>query len=611
MSFRSLQISALLAVLVLMAALSGSPAAQDEELTFIASVDRTQLGTDDQLTLTVSVSGSDIGGIPEPMLPELEDFELLGTNRSSSSQYTLVNGKMTSSKTTDYLYTLRPRKTGRLTIGSAGLDFRGKTYRTEPIKIEVVKGSSTPHSTPRTQTPSAPAVPEETTTDDLFVRMELDRRTVYTGEQITVTYALYNRINLVNVQYDQVPAFTGFWTEEVFNAERLNFQQQVIGGKRYQVAVLKKMALFPTTSGEIEVEPLQLVCDIRQAGRDLFDFFGRTRRVRIATQPASVTVKPLPIDGRPTDFSGAVGEYTLTARIDKNQAAAGEPLELTVEIGGKGNLHTLPPPRLPSLDDFKSFDPEISESISRTSSRIEGRKTYSYVLIPQEEGSSRIESISLSFFDPGKERYQQARSEPIAIQVLPGQEETYSPAAGLSKKEIRVLGRDIRYIKPVPVDLQHQGKPLFSSLFFQIIQAIPLLAVLGTILARRRRDRLDADIPYARRRRAVKMARKHLQEAETLIGDASAAPFYSAVHRGLCHYLADKFNLTAAGLTSQDLHRKLNERKIESDLIDRLNGCMNACDLARFAPADERAEDRRLMLSQARELISRLEKAGL
>jgi hypothetical protein len=601
------------AAVVMLAAPFAPAGAQDEELTFIASVDRTRLGLDDHLVLTVSVSGSDIGGIPEPILPDLEDFQLVGTNRSSSSQYTLVNGKMTSSKTIDHLYTLRPEKTGRLTIGSARLDFRGKSYHSDPIEIEVVKGSAAPRSTPQTGTtpPPAPAAPEELSSDDLFVRVELDRKTAYVGEQITATYALYNRTDLVNVQYGQVPSFTGFWSEEVFNAERLNFQQQVIGGKRYQTAVLKKMALFPTTSGEIEVEPLQLICDLRQRGRDLFDFFGRTRRVRITTRPVAVTVKALPAQGRPADFSGAVGQYTLTARTDRTQLAAGEPLELTVEVRGKGNLKTLPPPRLPALDGFKSFDPEISESMSRSGGRIEGRKTYRYVLIPKEEGSYSIDPLSLTYFDPAKAVYQRAASEPIAITVLPGQEETYAPGAGLSKEEILVLGRDIRYIKPAPRDLQDRGDPLYSGILFQLVQALPLLAVAGAILARRRRDRLSADVPYARRRRAAKAAGKHLKEAENLIGGTSPAPFCGALHRGLCHYLADKLNLTAAGLTSQDVRRELSRRDIGEDLIGRVIEAMSACDVARFAPGGEQPEDRRGMLSGARELITRLERAGL
>jgi hypothetical protein len=602
-----------LTALLLLATIPGPVRADDEELTFIASVDRTKVGLDDHLVLTVSVSGSDIGGIPEPMLPDLEDFQLAGSNRSSSSQYTLVNGKMTSSRTIDHLYTLHPRKTGRLTIGPARLDFRGKTYRTDPIQVEVTTGSVSPKSRTGTQAPapSAPDVPEEMTTDDLFVRVELDRRTVYAGEQVTATYALYNRTNLVNVQYGQVPSFTGFWSEEIFNAERLSFQQQVIGGKRYQVAVLNRIALFPTTSGEIEVQPLQLICDVRQSGRDLFDFFGRTRRVSISTRPVTVTAKPLPAEGRPADFSGAVGQYTLTARVDHTQVAAGEPLELTVEVRGKGNLKTLPPPRLPALDDFKSFDPEISESISRSGSRIEGRKTYRYVIIPTEEGSFRIDPVSLTYFDPAKVSYQRARSEPIAVRVLPGREETYAPGPGLSKEEIRILGRDIRYIKPAPEDLQSRGDPLYSSLLFQIIQAIPLLAVVGAILTRRRRDRLSADVPYARRRRAVRAARKHLKEAEGLIAKSSSAAFCGALHRGLCQYLADKLNLTVAGLTSQDLRTELSRRDIEQDLIHGVIESMSACDLARFAPGGKQTEDRRQLLSQIRELISRLERAGL
>jgi hypothetical protein len=602
-----------LAFLILLTAPIVLTLAQGEELNFIASVDKTRLGLDDHLVLTVSVSGSDIGGIPEPMLPNLTDFHLVGTNRSSSSQFSLVNGKMTSSKTIDYLYTLRPEKVGRLTIGSATLDFKGTSYRTEPIEVEVVSGSVSGKNPPRTgvPTPSVPAAPEEVTTNDLFVRVEFDRRTVYVGQQVTATYALYNRANLINVQYGQVPSFTGFWTEEIFDAERLNFQQQVIGGRRYQVAVLKKLALFPTTGGEIEVEPLQLVCDLRQPSRDLFDFFGRTRRAHISTQPATITVKPLPSEGKPPDFSGAVGQYTLKAAVDETQVAAGEPLELTVEIRGEGNLKTLPPPQLPALDDFRSFDPEISESSSHTGGHIGGSKTYSYVLIPKKEGSYHIAPLTITFFDPEKAQYRQVRSEPIDIRVLPGQEETYPLTVGLNKEEIRVLGKDIRYIKPAPAHLKHQGHPLYRSPFFLIVQAFPLLAMVGAILARRRRDRLSADLPYARRRRALKAARKHLKTAEKLIEGTSSAPFCGAISRGLCKYLADKLNLAATGLTAQELSRELSKRGIAQDLIKQMKDCLSACDLARFAPIGEQAEDRWKLLKEARELISRLERAGL
>jgi hypothetical protein len=613
LSFFSLSFSAVLAALALLAISIGPALAEEEKLTFIASVDKTRLGLEDHLVLTVSVSGSDIGGIPEPMLPDLKDFQLVGTNRSSSSQFTLVNGKMTSSKIIDYMYTLRPEKIGKLTIGSATLDFKGGSYRTEPIQVEVVQGSVSGKSSPKTQvpTPPAPAITEDMTSDDLFVRVEFDRRTIYIGQQVTATYALYNRTNLTNVQYGQIPSFTGFWTEEIFDAERLNFQQQVIGGRRYQVAVLKKLALFPTTSGEVEVEPLQLICDLRQPGRDLFDFFGRTRRVRISTKSATINVKPLPTEGQPADFSGAVGQYTLKASVDRTQVAAGEPLELTVEIHGEGNLKTLSPPRLPTLEHFKSFDPEITETTARAGGRIGGSKRYSYVLIPKEEGTYRIDPLVMTFFDPDRAQYRQTRTDPIDLRILPGQEETAPLTMGLSKEEIRVLGTDIRYIKPAPEELKDQGHLLYRSLLFQIIQAIPLLAVVGAIVARRRRDRLTDDLPYARRRRALKAARKHLRGAEKYIDTPSSAPFCGEISRILCAYLADKLNLTATGLTTREIRRELTRRRIDKVLIRQATDCLSACDLARFAPLGDRMKDRRKLLDEARDLISKLERAGL
>jgi len=588
---------------------------QGAELTFTASVDRTQVGLDDSLTLTVSVSGKDVGGISEPQLPSLEQFEVVGTNSSSSSQFSIVNGKMTSSKTIDYIYSLRPLDVGKTTIGAATLKFKGQTYQTEPIDIQVVAGSVSGKSqkgrSPGIRTPQAPSVPEELAGQDLFVRAEFDRRKVFQNQQVTVTYALYNRTSLTNVQYGQQPTFTGFWTEEIYAADRLNFQQKVIGGKRYQVAVLKKLALFPTTSGDIEIEPMELLCDLQVRSRDIFDFWGRTKRVRIASEPATIMVQPLPQGGKPPSFTGAVGQFSLKASVDQNQVKAGEPLKLTVEVRGQGNLKTLLPPQLPALDNFTSFEPEVQEDISPAGNAIGGAKTYQYVLIPKEQGQYRIESLKLPYFDPAGKAYHIASTKPIAIDVLPGEKGEFPLVVGLGREEIKVVGQDIRYIKPSSVVLKNQRDDLFRNRFFWILQIVPLMAVCCAIVARRRRDRISRDAGYARYRRAHRQARQGLRAAQKLMRAESLPQFYGAVAKVLYDYLGDKLNISACGVTAQQLRDELKKYQLEGQLLEEILDFTQTCDYSRFAPASAQLADMETILKRVRNLLARLEKSDL
>lgn len=604
-----------LLILVLCALWVSVVGTQGAELTFTASVDRTRVGLDDSLILTVSVSGKDIGGISEPQLPSLEQFEIVGSNSSSSSQFSIVNGKMTSSKTIDYIYSLRPLDVGKSTIGAATLKFKGQTYRTEPIDIQVVAGSVSGKSqtgqSPGIRAPQAPSVPEELLGEDLFVRAEFDQKKVFLNQQVTVTYALYNRTSLANVQYGQQPTFTGFWTEEMYAADRLNFQQKVIGGKRYQVAVLKKLALFPTTSGDIEIEPMELICDIQVRSRDIFDFWGRTKRVRIASEPATIVVQPLPLDGKPPSFTGAVGQFSLKASVDRSQVKAGEPLKLSVEIRGQGNLKTLPPLQPPALDNFKSFEPEIQEDIAPAENTIGGAKTYQYVLIPKEQGQYRIESFKLPYFDPARKTYHMASTTPIAIDVLPGERGEFPLVVGLGREEIKVVGQDIHYIKPSSVVLKNQRDDLYRNRFFWAFQMVPLMAVGCAIVARRRRDRITRDVGYARYRRAHRRARQGLRAAQKLMRPESSAQFYGTVAKVLFDYLGDKLNISACGTTARQLRDELERHRVEDKLLEEILDFAQTCDYSRFAPASSQLADMESILKRLRDLLARLEKSNL
>jgi hypothetical protein len=306
-----------------------------------------------------------------------------------------------------------------------------------------------------------------------------------------------------------------------------------------------------------------------------------------------------------------VGQYSIKAGVDHRQIKAGEPVELTVEIRGKGNLKTLPTPQLPSLENFKAFEPEVQEETSKASGTIGGTKAYVYVLIPKEQGSYRIDAIDLAYFDPADKSYHMASTEPIEIEVLPGDREEYPLAVGLGREEIKLVGRDIRYIKPAVATLKNQSGYLYGNRAFQISQVIPLLAVLAAFVARKRRDRISRDIRYARWRRAMRRAREGLRSTKKLIQSDSSAQFYGILSKTLCDYVGDKLNLAASGITSQRLREELGRRKADDTLVEEILDCLSTCDYSRFAPAADRRGDMETMLRRVSDLIARLEKSGL
>lgn len=579
-----------------------------DDLSLTASVDRRKIGLGDQLTLTVSASGSGFESLPEPELPALDQFDVVGSHESSSSQFSIVNGRVSSSKTIDFIYYLSPQKVGKWKIGSAKLTYKDKTYTTESIDIEVVAGAPQQRSRPRPQSRLSQPTQEVDVKNKLFVKAVVDKKETYVGEQITVTYKLYKGMGLSNVSYQNIPSFTNFWVESLFDAKQLRFKSEVLNGIRYEVAVFKKLALFATTDGTFTIEPLSLSCDVPMRRYDVFDsFFGRSKPVTIETEPVTITVQSLP-PGAPEGFAGAVGAYRISSSVDKTKVEANQPITLIVRISGTGNIKTLPDPVLPPLSDFERFDSESTEETTTIRDILKGSKTFKYVLIPRTEGRYTIDPVSFTFFDPKVKSYRTIRTQSATITATPGAAEEEQVAYGLSKSEIEVIGKDIRYIKPNMASLENQGSFLYQSLWFQLIQLMPLLAIAIAVAYRRHSDRINQDIRYARLRRAHRRAQQRLKEAGRLFEKESPEEFYACVSRAVTDYVGDKLNISGTGITTDQLARELETKGVSEDVKQKLLSCLYECDFGRFAPAGRSKNDIRLVLDSASTVIRMMEK---
>ncbi len=578
------------------------------ELSFIASVDKTRLSIDEQLTLTVSVSGKDVGAVSEPEPPSLDGFQVEGTSSSTSSQFQFINGKMSSSKTIDFIYYLRPIQTGELKIGSFKLKIKGESYHTDPLTVQVTKSAGGTARPPQTAAPQVPSGEPLGGKGDVFLLATYSPQKAYFGEQVTVTYLLCTRRDLINVGYGQFPSYTGFWAEEIYQAKALDFCPQVIEGKRYDVAKIREVALFPTTTGQLKIDPLELVCDVRVRTRDFFDsFWGRSKRLRTKSNPGEIEVIPLPEEGRPEGFDGVVGDFTLQSELDNRQVQAGHPVNLNITIQGRGNLRLITKPKLPSLEGFKRYEPEIEEKISKVDSRIGGSKTFKYVLIPQKEGEFRIDPLTLPYFDPQARCYRLARSQCLTLKVTPGEKEEAGAAYPISK-EIKLLGKDIRYIKPNLAKLSPQGKELYKSSPYLILHILPFLAIFSSFVYRRHHLKVSQDIGYARQRRAKGLTQRRLKATKRFLKDGSGEEFYGTISKALTDYIGDKLNIEATGLTTDRLLDELRERGYSQEVRGKFSTCFHNCDLARFSPSGMSREGMKETLRLAQESILTLEK---
>jgi hypothetical protein len=574
-----------------------------------AYTDNTVIGLNQQFTLNVEISGKDLNAVSDPELPKMDAFAaFLGSGTSQSMQF--INGKMSVSKTISYHF--MATKVGKFQIDPVIVKAGGKEYRTDPISIEIQKTST---STPPARTRPTQRQDTGPSEDDLFLKAIVNKKKVYQNEPVVVTYKIYTRVNVTSFGYTKLPTTAGFWVEEFPMSAQPQTKTEILEGKRYTVATIKKTALFPMTPGKKILDPLVIDCEVRVRSRsqDIFDDFfsdpfGRTIRKRVVATPVTIDVLPLPEEGKPADFTGVVGSYSMTSTIDKSSVKTNEAVSLTLKFEGKGNVRMLPEPDITFPTDFEVYPPKSSESINRKGSVITGSKTYEYVLVPRVPGVQKIKSVQLSIFDPSKKMYKTLKTDEIVIDVAKGKDAFVAAPTGLSKEEVRLVGQDIRFIKTALPSFRRIGSTTSRNMIFWAVTAFPLLCVAGAVLYRRHLDRIHGDVAYARDRRAHASARKRLSSARALMKKSTSKAFYAEVGKALTGFLADKLNIAEAGIISEEVQNILSKRGIDRQIIDDYFDCLGVCDLKRFSPSDTEEHEMKTFLHKAEKVIVQMQK---
>lgn len=546
--------------------------------------------------LNVEISGTQ-SVERNPVLPDLSGFATyLGNNTQSS--VSMVNGQTTVSLTIQYRY--QARTEGTFQIPPFDVAAAGRTFTTSPVDVTVSTAPSSGGTDPATGLAEG----------DLFITAETATTAVREGQPFVVEYRIWTRVDVTSFGVTSVPEPQGFWVEDLTPTGQPEVEQRVRDGVQYTTALIRRVALVPTGSGERTIEPVGIEAQVRVRGRDVFgrsSIFGSTTvATTVEANPLTIDVAPLPA-GRPDPFSGMVGSLRVEASLDRDSVDANEAVTLTLRMSGEGNIRTIPLPDLGLPADFEVFPPEVSERVSMNAGGLSGTKTFEYVVIPRAPGNREVPSIDVAYFDRAAGAYRTASSG--VIPLLVSGEILEGPAA-LSRGGVSQLREDIRFIRLGSLELRPSSStPLIGGLGFWLLFLLPMTAIAGAVALRRYQDLLAGDVAYARGRKAGKVARKRLAEARRLMETDDPRAFYAEVARALRGLISDRLNLAEAGLQMADVDGALARRAVDETVRVDVRSCLEHCDRQRFAPPGADPEEKSRFLDGAAELMTRLDRA--
>ena len=580
--------------------------------TFVAQVSKNKVAVVEtfQVAFTLNGSGNNL------VYPNFNDFNIYsGPNQSQSMS--MVNGNVSQSTTISLF--IAAKKEGKFTIGSATVMSGNQKLETKPIVIEVVKGNPQPSNSgtqgaqQQNQTSEKNQYTSEISNDDLFVRTYLSKTKCFLGEQLTLTQKVYSRVDLRGFQNVKFPPYNGFWSQQENNTQQINLKQENVNGVIYNVADYSKVYLFPQRSGSLVIEPVELDCIVRRQTkrqpRNIFEqFFGAGGYedvvIKVKSKPVKVDVQDLPMQNKPEVFSGAVGNFSFKAELDKAQVKANEAINLKITISGQGNIKLIEPLKLNLPESFESYDPKINENIKIVGG-VSGSITYNYLIIPREKGEFIINNLSFNYFDADKKQYVSIPSPEIKLNVLEGDEgsaQIISP----EKKGVKESENDIRYIKTGDLDLHKNNEEFFSSMTHYLLLLFPTLLFFAGLYLARQHVKANSNISAVKERKAAKLAKKQLSIAEKHMTQNNKDLFFNEVLNALNNYIGDKFALSIVDLSKEKITEMLLLRNITDATAKNVIETLNTCEYAKYAPSAVTG-DLQKVYQDTIELISQIE----
>jgi len=544
------------------------------QVTFEAKVSKKKLGVNERLRIDFVMNKDGDNFNP----PNFDNFTIVG-GPSQAINNSWINGVRTFSKT--YSYFLAPKKRGAFTIGQSTIEIDGETYKTLPIKVEV---------TAAIDKPKDPNDPNYIASQNIHLVAEVSKTNPYLNEAITVVYKLYISPNTGVETWRELdnPRYADFWSQNI-NVKELKLVNSTYKGEDYRYVVLRKTVLYPQKTGKLNIEPLSL--DIKvQVPTNRRDIFGsrllKTVHRTVAAGNRTINVKPLPKEGRPLDFSGAVGSFDFEIETNKSQLKATEALQTTVKVSGKGNLKLFELPKLTLPSSLEVYEPEHSENVSTTLAGMQGQISDTYTIVPSFQGNYPIPSVSFSYFDLNSKRYKTITSDELVINVNDGpintETDSENKVSALTKEPVTQSGGQFLSFKTTTNFIPIESTYFYKSKFFWLLFLAPFLIIPIAILLRRKKAERDNDIVGNKIRIANKLAKKYLGEAKKSLGNKEQ--FYNALERALHNYLKSKLNIETSEFSKDKILELLTLKSVNKETVIEFVDLLKSCELARYTP---------------------------
>ena len=583
------------------------------------------LGETFPLIYTLNAQGTGFRG------PAIQGFEMLsGPNMSTNSTLRSVNGRTTMSFTYTFTYLLQATREGTFDIPGAVINVNGKQVASNTLSLKVVKNPNVPQgqnqgAAGQNKTQGANNAGTGNS-NDVYVKAFTSNASPLQGEGIVVTYRIFTKVQIAQVNISKLSSFSGFWSQNLLKEnDKLQQTTQVIDGEQYVVADIRKIALFPLKSGRLVIDPLELACvaQVRRqtktkTGDPFFDDFFNDSffnagvanvEKSLKSNPLVINVRPLPEEGKPADFSGAVGSFTFHTEVDKTRIKTNEAVTLKCTISGKGNIQLIDKLVVAFPPDFESYDPKVTSDIQNSGEGISGNQTFEYLLIPRKSGKFKIKPITFSYYDLEKKRYVSLTSPEFSLDVEKGTGDananvTYS---GANKEDIKYIGTDIRHIRDANFKLSIIGTRFFGSVGFWLLLICPIILFVLFLALWRKLAARRSNTVLMKNLKATKIARKRLQSAEGFQKTGNQEEFYNAISQALWGYLGDKFSINLAGLSIDSVREALINKNMNEAIIAQFIETLNNTEFARFAPGEKNVNMDRIY-NEALEIISKMER---
>lgn len=590
-------------------------AAAHAEVEFYQTVDRNKVGTEDTFRLTIVVGDAPDGATVQ--FPAPNDFEVLSRSQSTQMSYSLGGGGTGVIKRVQkYTLVMRANRAGKLTIPPAALSTAQKTFKTDAIQMEVVKGRTQADPPPQQQQPrgfgppgfpdpfggffgdddpfaGAPQFPDvdiPRSNSDLFLKASIDKETVYVGEQVNYTLTIYSRVDLSSVDGVTMPKLEGFLSEDLDSPTQLAPEQRNIGGVPYRAYLLRRRALFALKPGSLTIE----AAEADMTAGSLF----ANRREHRKGNPLTIKVKPLPKEATGLN----VGRWRLSTEASQTTVQVGTPVQVRVALEGRGNLKSAVMPQLSGPGALRIYEPTTTDKTAVNRGTFGGRRVQEYVVLPQQTGTFVLPALSMKYFNPETAQVEESKTDAITLNVTPGPNgnnvamvptpggatDTGGPKNLLQAGGLKQLRHTAQF--------GSIARPIWQRPWFLPFAAGPFALTLALGLFGLVRRATSGTDPASEKKKKARAARARLAAAEKLRATGKTADFYSEVEKALFSFLEARLSEPVAGLTREQLDAKMAAAGASDAVRARVKSSLDTCDMGRFAPGmgDDAARGRAL-----------------